>query len=108
MSNNLKNTGLFKLLSNEAFLQPENEVYFQPLFSDWKLIDANFLISGKIELENKLLKINLKLWDVYQEKLIINKNISGISLSDWRISSHIISNLIYEKITGEKGILILS
>ena len=43
------------------------------------------------------------MWDVYQEKLVINKNISGITKSDWRILSHIISNLIYEKITGEKG-----
>ena len=102
ISNNLNNTGLFKLLSSESFLQSENEA-FQPLFSDWRLIDANFLVSGKVKIENNLLKINFKLWDIYQEKLVINKNISGISISDWRISSHIISNFIYEKITGEKG-----
>ncbi len=103
ISNNLNNTGLFKLLSSESFLQSENEVFFQPLFSDWRLIDANFLVSGKVKIENNLLKINFKLWDIYQEKLVINKNISGISISDWRTSSHIISNFIYEKITGEKG-----
>ena len=103
ISNNLNNTGLFKLLSSESFLQSENEAFFQPLFSDWRLIDANFLVSGKVKIENNLLKINFKLWDIYQEKLVINKNISGISISDWRISSHIISNFIYEKITGEKG-----
>ncbi len=103
ISNNLGNTGLFKILSNQSFLQTENEVFFQPLFSDWRLIDANFLVGGKIELENNILKVNLKLWDVYQEKLVINKNISGVSVADWRILSHIISNLIYQKITGEKG-----
>ncbi len=103
ISNNLGNTGLFKILSNQSFLQTENEVFFQPLFSDWRLIDANFLVGGKIELENNTLKVNLKLWDVYQEKLVINKNISGVSVADWRILSHIISNLIYQKITGEKG-----
>ena len=103
ISNNLENTGLFKLLSSESYLQSENEVFFQPLFADWRLIDANFLISGQLKIENNVLEINFKLWDVYQEKLVINKNISGITKSDWRISSHIISNLIYEKITGEKG-----
>ena len=103
ISNNLGNTGLFKILSNQSFLQTENEVFFQPLFSDWRLIDANFLVGGKIELENNILKVNLKLWDVYQEKLVINKNIFGVSVADWRILSHIISNLIYQKITGEKG-----
>ena len=103
ISNNLGNTGLFKILPSDSFLQSESEVFFQPLFSDWKLIDANFLVSGKVTLENNRLKVNFKLWDVYQEKLVINKNISGVSRSDWRILSHIISNLIYEKITGEKG-----
>ena len=103
ISNNLEDTGLFKVLSSESYLQSENEVFFQPLFADWRLIDANFLVSGKIKIENNVLEINFKLWDVYQEKLVINKNISGITKSDWRISSHIISNLIYEKITGEKG-----
>ena len=57
ISNNLNNTGLFKLLSSESFLQSENEVFFQPLFSDWRLIDANFLVSGKVKIENNLLKI---------------------------------------------------
>ncbi|MEC8100620.1 MAG: Tol-Pal system protein TolB, partial [Pseudomonadota bacterium] len=103
VSKNLGNTGLFKILPETAFLQEKSEVFLQPLFSDWKLIDANFLITGKLQLENNLLKISFKLWDVYQEKIILNKNISGISISDWRISGHIISNLIYEGITGEKG-----
>ncbi|MBF96776.1 MAG: Tol-Pal system beta propeller repeat protein TolB [Pelagibacterales bacterium] len=103
ISNNLRNTGLFKILSEKSFLQSENEVFLQPLFSDWRLIDANFLISGEIFINNRLLKINFKLWDIYQEKLVVNKNISGISESDWRTSSHIISNIIYENITGEKG-----
>ena len=76
ISNNLNNTGHFKLLSSESFLQSENEVFFQPLFSAWRLIDANFLVSGKVKIENNLLKINFKLWDIYQEKLVINKNIS--------------------------------
>ena len=65
ISNNLGNTGLFKILSNQSFLQSESEVFFQPLFSDWRLIDANFLVGGNIELENNILEVNLKLWDVY-------------------------------------------
>ena len=103
ISSNLKNTSLFKILPEESFLQSKNEVFLQPTFADWRLIDANFLVSGIISYADNNLSINFKLWDVYQEKLIINKSISGINLDDWRISSHIISNLIYEGITGEKG-----
>ena len=103
VSNNLRSTGLFKILSEKSFLQPKNEVYLQPLFSDWRLLDANFIIAGKLQAEDNFLKINFKLWDVYQEKLIINKNIKGVLDKDIRISSHLISNFIYESITGEKG-----
>ena len=103
ISNNLKNTGLFKILSEKSYLQSKNEVFLQPNFGDWRLIDANFLVTGKLNINNKNLNINFKLWDVYQEKLLINKSISGVSFTEWRISSHIISNLIYEAITGEKG-----
>lgn len=103
IANNLNNTGLFKILSEKSFLQSKNEVFLQPNFGDWRLIDANFLVTGKLNINSGNLNINFKLWDVYQEKLLINKNISGVNSTEWRISSHIVSNLIYEGITGEKG-----
>ena len=51
--------------------------FLQPNFGDWRIIDANFLVTGKLGINNGNLNINFKLWDVYQEKLLINKNISG-------------------------------
>ena len=53
ISNDLTNSGLFKKISNEAFLQAEES--FQPLFRDWGLIDANLIISGNINIENNSL-----------------------------------------------------
>ena len=47
VSNNLRNTGLFKILVRKIIFTTKNEVYLQPLFSDWRLIDANFLIAGE-------------------------------------------------------------
>ena len=72
VSNDLNNSGLFRKISNNAFLQNEEEVFFQPLFKDWSLIDANLIVSGKIEINDKLL-VNIKLWDVYREQLILSK-----------------------------------
>ena len=69
ISNNLANTGLFKILPNDSFLQSESEVFFQPLFSDWRLIDANFLVSGKVNLENNRLKVNFKLMGCLSRKI---------------------------------------
>ena len=103
IKNNLNNSGLFKTISNKAFLQKEDEVFIQPLFSDWRIIDANLIISGEIVISSGILTARIKLWDVYREKLILSKKISGINITKWRFLSHLISNLVYERVTGEKG-----
>ena len=103
ISKDLVNSGLFKKISNKAFLQADEEVFSQPLFNDWRIIDANLIISGIIHLQEKELIVKIKLWDVYREKLILSKKIGGIDSKNWRTLSHIISNLIYQRITGEKG-----
>ena len=53
--NNLNNSGLFRAISNEAFLQSSKEVFLQPLFSDWKIIDANLILSGKVSIKYNIL-----------------------------------------------------
>ena len=103
VSNHLTNSGLFRKISNNAFLQDEEEVFFQPSFRDWSLIDANLIVSGKIELNDNRLIINIKLWDVYREKLILSKKIEVANDNNLRILAHIVSNLIYQRVTGEKG-----
>jgi TolB protein len=103
ISNDLNNSGLFRQISNKAFLQSEEEVFFQPLFKDWSLIDANLIVSGRVTLNNNELLANIKLWDVYREKLILSKKIGGINKDNWRTLAHIISNLVYQRVTGEKG-----
>ena len=103
VSDDLTNSGLFRKISNNAFLQDEEEVFFQPSFRDWSLIDANLIVSGRIKLNNNKLLINIKLWDVYREKLILSKKLEIINNNNLRILAHIISNLIYQRVTGEKG-----
>ncbi len=103
ISNDLDNSGLFKKISNNAFLQSEEEVFYQPLFKDWSLIDANLIVSGEINIKAKKLSVKLKLWDVYREKLILSKKIEGIDKNNWRLLAHIIANLVYQRVTGEIG-----
>lgn len=103
ISNDLVISGLFKKISNNAFLQSEEEVFTQPLFSDWSIIDANLIVSGTITVNNNKLLVKLKLWDVYREKLLLSKKIDGLGKDSWRTLAHIISNLVYQRVTGEKG-----
>ncbi|MBJ56931.1 MAG: Tol-Pal system beta propeller repeat protein TolB [Rickettsiales bacterium] len=103
IQSNLLNSGLFNSISNKAFLQDEKEVFVQPLFKDWSLIDANLIVSGEIRNEKNMITIRLKLWDVYREKLILSKRISNINDKRWRLLAHLVSNMIYERVTGEQG-----
>ena len=107
VSNDLTNSGLFRKISNNAFLQDEEEVFFQPSFRDWSLIDANLIVSGRIKLNNNKLLINIKLWDVYREKLILSKKIKVLNDNNIRVLAHIVSNLVYHlKVTQKLSFLI--
>ena len=69
VSNDLTNSGLFRKISNNAFLQDEEEVFFQPSFRDWSLIDANLIVSGRIKLDSDKLLINIKLCSTMIKKM---------------------------------------
>ena len=42
------------------------------------------------------------MWDVYREKLILSK-VDVVNDNNIRVLAHIISNLVYQRVTGEKG-----
>ena len=64
VENNLKTSGLFNPLSKEAFLQKPDIAHLKPRFEDWALIKAQALITGKVTIENKKLKVEFRLWDI--------------------------------------------
>ena len=52
VSNDLTNSGLFRKFLI-MHLQDEGEFFFNFIFRDWSLIDANLIVSGKIKINNK-------------------------------------------------------
>ncbi len=103
IANNLINSGLFKLLDRDAYMQNPDQLNAPPKFRDWRIIDAQALISGKIikKTEDKL-SVSVELWDVYGEKRMFGLSLSS-NIKSWRRISHIISDKIYERLTGEEG-----
>ncbi len=99
---NLKNTGLFNPLKKEAFVQKPDIAHLKPRFEDWKLIKAQALVTGKLNIEDKKLKIEFRLWDLTAAKEIIALAFTTTP-NNWRRVGHIISDKIYERLTGEQG-----
>ncbi len=99
---NFKSTGLFNPLKKEAFVQKPDIAHLKPRFEDWRLIKAQALVTGKLLVKDGKLKVEFRLWD-----LTAAKEMTALAFtttpSNWRRVAHIISDKIYERLTGEDG-----
>ena len=102
VENNLKNSGLFNPLNKDAFLQKPDIAHLKPRFEDWSLIKAQALITGKVTLVNEKLRVEFRLWDVLAGKEMMALAFTTVP-SNWRRVGHIITDKVYERLTGEKG-----
>ncbi len=102
VENNLRGTGLFNPLNKDSFLQESDIAHLKPRFEDWKLIKAQGLITGKVEIVEGNLRIEFRLWDVLAAKEMLALAFTTVP-KNWRRVGHIISDKVYERLTGEKG-----
>ena len=99
---NLKSSGLFNPLKKEAFLQKPEIAHLKPRFEDWSLIKAQALITGEVKYENEKLRVEFRLWDVLAGKEMMALAFTTVP-KNWRRVGHIITDKVYERLTGEKG-----
>ena len=102
VENNLKSSGLFNPLKKEAFLQKPDIAHLKPRFEDWSLIKAQALITGEVKYENQKLRVEFRLWDVLAGKEMMALAFTTVP-DNWRRVGHIITDKVYQRLTGEKG-----
>ena len=103
ISNNLTNSGLFYTVDDDLYIQSDNLVDKVPRFEDWKIIKAQFLLSGDIKFIDNKYSVRIRLYDVFagQEIKAVKMSIPNKDLL--RRLGHKISDQVYERITGEGG-----
>jgi TolB protein len=103
VTGNLERSGLFKPIDSGAFIQRVADVGATPRFEDWRVIQAQALLVGRVEaLGDGRLKAEFRLWDVFAGKQLAGEQFFARPRDARRIG-HIIADAVYERITGEKG-----
>jgi len=102
VSNDLRSSGLFVPIDPAAFIERGLDLARAPRFEDWRPINAQALVVGRISEGGGRLKAEFRLWDVLSGKQLAGEQFFTRP-KDARRIGHIIADVIYERITGEKG-----
>jgi TolB protein len=102
MRNDLIRTGEFSILDEELLL-PVKIIDDELVFSDWKLLGMDYLVTGKIVNANNSIDINYEIYDIHKKRKVRSSKVFGIP-NQIRQLAHYTSDGIYESITGIKGI----
>jgi len=99
---NFRRSGLFNPLKKESFVQNPDIAHVKPRFEDWRLIKTQALITGKVLVTDDKIRVEFRLWDVIAAKEILALAFSTTP-NNWRRVAHIISDKVYQRLTGEEG-----
>src|SRR5271165_6234851 len=103
ITNNLKRSGLFAPIDPAAFIEKITDSDKPPQFQNWKTINAQALVTGRVTRQpDGRLKAEFRLWDVASGQQLTGQQYVT-SPEFWRRIAHIISDQIYERLTGDKG-----
>jgi TolB protein len=103
LSADLERSGLFLPLDSKAFIDKDAATRTPPRYGDWRLINAQALVTGTAEMQpDGRLQVEFRLWDVFAEQQLTGLRYTTTQ-QNWRRIAHIMADAIYKRITGEDG-----
>lgn len=99
VSNDLANCGLFRPIAGTGAAPAGGEV---PDFQMWKSLGAQALVTGRVEGGGANVRVEFRLWDVLPQQQLQGTAYTTNG-TNWRRIAHIMADVIYERLLGEKG-----
>jgi TolB protein len=102
ITNNLGNSGYFRPLDPQSFIEQISEFGKEPNFGNWRQIQAQALVTGQVFLDGGKVRAEFRLWDVNTQQQLAAQQFTASPKSVRRIG-HLISDVIYKALTGIDG-----
>lgn len=98
----LQRSGLFIPLNPASFIDRNITPEVMPNFQNWKVINAQALVAGSAQRTANGVSANFRLWDILASRQLAGQQF-GTSMENWRRIAHKIADVIYQRLTGERG-----
>jgi TolB protein len=99
----LDRSGLFRPLDPKSFVDQVKDINTVPNFANWRVINAQALVTGQVQAQpDGRLRLDFRLWDVASGSQMVGLQYYTTP-DNWRRIAHMVSDAIYQRITGEKG-----
>jgi TolB protein len=98
----LERSGLFRIIPQTAFIERGLAVDGTPRFADWRAINSQAMVVGRVQGDGSNLTVEFRLWDILAEGQMIGRRFTTTA-ANWRQLAHMIADAIYSRLTGEKG-----
>ncbi|MEO5692380.1 MAG: Tol-Pal system beta propeller repeat protein TolB [Usitatibacter sp.] len=102
VSADLARTGLFRMV-NTVGISPTPTEPSEVNFGDWTARTAEALVIGKIEKQGERVEVRFRLFDVQKQSQLASYSYV-VAPAQLRATAHRIADLIYERLTGDKGV----
>lgn len=100
---NLDRSGLFYMIPKQSYIQNDLTINAVPDYASWSNIKSQALVIGSVEnMGGGNLRVQFRLWDIAANKQTIAKSYKATT-NGWRRIAHLISDEIYQHLTGEAG-----
>jgi TolB protein len=98
----LGRSGFFKTLDKQSMPgRPSTAEAVQ--FKDWQALGQNYMVIGQVVEDRGQYNVQFQLLDVFKGEQVMGYRMAS-SAGDLRRTAHHISDLIFEKLTGKKGV----
>ncbi len=106
LSSDLDYSGVFSPLDPKGFLEDPQSMGLTPesiKYPEWRKIGADFLVRAGYQVQGGALRIEARLFDVVNAKMVLGKVYEG-EVRGWQPMIHRLADEILMAITGERGV----